>query len=934
MITSVPSPEIKFMKALPLFSLLSLLLPTIGVSAPGVIGEYYRLTEKLGDEYEVPTGQKPWLVRIEKNVNFPEAAGEFYGSKLSDNFMVRWTGILTVTKAGKYGFATNSDDGSRLYIGDTLVVDNWGPHSMTKKTGAIELSPGPHSIKIIFQEGGGGAGCIASWTPPGEKEVPIPATTLSHDPEKLKAIAWDKNAFSKAKSPQKSGGQPSGGGAMPALYGNVLGTAIRLGSTSQGPNDSYRAKIIRLNDEGTACVVFDTDTMRMAAGWTDGGLNLKGLPFTGGHGQFPSFGGQAIFLNAPAPGWGDSEGSFVDPREPEDGVFPPLGPIPRSQSHFKGLYTSGAKTVLSYTVGEDAILDLPGLEGGVITRTIQGDFSKPAVLALADESSAPSIRLVGSSLKPETIDGRVVLKIPVGKAHFKVAYGDGEVSNELENLTDFTKGGPSKWSEKVTTTGELGEDDGAAYVLDRLTVPYQNPYGVKMRIGGFDFFSSDPSKAALSTWDGDVWIVSGIDEKLENLTWKRFAAGGHETLGLVIVGDVIYTVSDSQITRYHDLNDDGEADFYENFNNDWELTSGFHAFCFDLQTGPDGDFFFAFGCPVRGGGRSFERMGRHHGSILRVSPDGLKLDRYATGLRAPNGIGVGPDGQLTSGDNEGTFVPRCPIHWINEGDFLGVVDSAADYASMKTTPTVDQRRGGRAKDLDPSEAPKPLAWLPKNVDNSNGGQVWVESDQWGPFGGEMLHFSYGQSAIYVVLKEKKGDLMQGGVVKIPVRPTSSAMRGKFSPKDGQLYLAGLKGWQTNAGREGGFDRVRYTGRPVAMPSSLRVRDGGIEIGFTQKLDQELAEDPESFAISGSDLRWSQDYGTAEFEVGHREADSMPRGRTRFEVTSAKLLPDGKSVFVKIADLQPVHMMQIDLDLETAEGEEILTKIWNTIHIIE
>ena len=82
---------------------------------------------------------------------------------------------------------------------------------------------------------------------------------------------------------------------------------------------------------------------------------------------------------------------------------------------------------------------------------------------------------------------------------------------------------------------------------------------MKMRIGGFDFFS-DSSKAAVCTWDGDVWVVSGIDEKLENLTWKRIAAGGHETLGLTIVDDMIYTVADDQITRYHDLNGDGEID--------------------------------------------------------------------------------------------------------------------------------------------------------------------------------------------------------------------------------------------------------------------------------------------------------------------------------------------------------------------------------------
>ena len=40
----------------------------------------------------------------------------------------------------------------------------------------------------------------------------------------------------------------------------------------------------------------------------------------------------------------------------------------------------------------------------------------------------------------------------------------------------------------------------------------------------------------------------------------------------------------------------------ENFNNDWENTEGFHAFCFDLHTDPEGSFYFAMGCPVRAGG--------------------------------------------------------------------------------------------------------------------------------------------------------------------------------------------------------------------------------------------------------------------------------------------------------------------------------------------
>jgi len=380
-------------------------------------------------------------------------------------------------------------------------------------------------------------------------------------------------------------------------------------------------------------------------------------------------------------------------------------------------------------------------------------------------------------------------------------------------------------------------------------------------------------------------------------------------------------VADDQITRFHDLNGDGEADFYENFNNDWDLTSGFHAFCFDLHTDKVGNFYFAFGSPVRSGGRSFERLGRHHGSIIKISKDGSRLERYATGLRAPNGMGVSPDGQVTSGDNEGTFVPRSPINWMKPGSFHGVVDVAVDFDKFKTTPTVRERSDGRPQHLDPSEAPKPLAWLPKGVDNSGGGQVWVTSDRWGPFDKELLHMSYGRSALYLVLKENKGGQMQGGVVKFPLRFTSSCMRGRFNPHDGQLYVSGLKGWQTNAGKQGGLDRVRFTGKMVAMPKGLRIKSNGIEIDFTTNLDKELAEDRTSYSIRSSNIRWTHGYGSGD------------QDKKTYEVKSAKLLVDGKTVFLEVPTIGPAHQMEIDVDLETVDGDEIVTKIWNTVHVV-
>ena len=888
---------------------------------PGLIGRYFQ-----GTELPKP-GTKPFYARIDGQVNFRETNGDFNGSKMADRLSVVWTGTLRIAAAGRYGFATSSDDGSRLHIDGELVVDNWGMHSWGRKAGEADLAAGDHAIRVEFNEGGGGAGCVLRWTPPGGAEAVVPKSALFHDPAAFEAIDWDQAAWKKAKATRGKGGGGAAGGPYDFRYGPFVGTALRVGETEQGGNVAFRAIIVPLDEAGDVCVAFDGDTMRMAGGWTAGGLVLKGLPFTGGHGQFPSVNGDTLFVNRAAPGWAGPDGSFEEPRTTD---YPPLGPLPKDWAHYKGLYRHGDRVVFKYTVGTATVLETPMLAGSnSIARVIKvRGADKPLRLAAA-EGDAVEIAVTGGELTTE--DDRQVVTIPAGDSLVTVVYNPDGTKLQTVDPETLTGGGPARFTNEIVTVGELSTDDKAPYVIDRITVPYKNPYGIPLRIGGMDFFR-DGTRAAVSTWDGDVWIVSGIDEDLDELRWKRFASGAHEALGLKIVDDVVHTVADDQITRYHDLNGDGEADFYENVNNDWELTSGFHAFCFDLHTDPEGNFVFAFGSPVRGGGRSFERMGAHHGSILKVSPDGARMEVYASGLRAPNGICVGPDGQVTTGDNEGTFVPRCPINWVQPGDFLGVVDSYQGRDRLKTTATVPGRTGDRPKHLEPSEAPKPMVWLPKGVDNSGGGQVWVTSDRWGPFEGELLHMSYGRSALHLVLRDRRDSgQMQGGVVKFPLRFTSSAMRARFNPRDGQLYVAGLKGWQSNAAKEGGFDRVRYTGEPVRMPSGLRVEGKKVRLTFTSKLDEELATDPESYAVKASDIQWTHNYGSGEFLIGGRAAGRYEKGWTKLTVAGAKLLPGGREVEIEIPDLVPAHLVEIKLDLETEDGDEIFSTVNATVH---
>ncbi len=88
--------------------------------------------------------------------------------------------------------------------------------------------------------------------------------------------------------------------------------------------------------------------------------------------------------------------------------------------------------------------------------------------------------------------------------------------------------------------------------------------------------------------------------------------------------------------------------------------------------------------------------------------------------------------------------------------------------------------------------------------------------------GELLHLSYGKCKLFHVLTDEAGGVAQGGVVQFPLSFASGVMRGRFHPQDGQLYVAGLKGWQTDAARDGCLQRVRYTGRPLRAPVSMKV----------------------------------------------------------------------------------------------------------------
>lgn len=104
----------------------------------------------------------------------------FEPRKEDEYFGFEYSGFIKIDKTDIYAFYTDSDDGSRLYIGDRLVVDNDGLHSLHEEKGLIALSEGYHPIRVVYFEKTGGDDLIVSYSSPKMEKKQIPAEKLFH----------------------------------------------------------------------------------------------------------------------------------------------------------------------------------------------------------------------------------------------------------------------------------------------------------------------------------------------------------------------------------------------------------------------------------------------------------------------------------------------------------------------------------------------------------------------------------------------------------------------------------------------------------------------------------------------------------------------------------------------------------------------------------
>jgi len=676
-------------------------------------------------------------------------------------------------------------------------------------------------------------------------------------------------------------------------FGNTLFWTLRIGEG----NVAQKGIAIRVDEgeggvsKGNAWMLYEQDTMRLAACWTgDGFVDWKGIAFDGSHGRRTSIVGDKAFVFPNQPMWANPEtGDFEDLRIlGRDGT--PYGPLPREWVHFKGLEIHADSPVIRYTVGDCEIRERPklGSDGSFERWFYCGPSSKELKLKIDQKK----VHIIPASNKP---------------FQFCVRYKDGagEVILPASPAPQPAQPASRRFAGELVTEIERGEEQGA-WAVDVFEIPQSedNPWKSWMRTTGFDFFEGGKS-AAVCTWNGDVWIVDGIDQSEGELKWQRICSGLFQPLGLKIIKGEIYVGCRNMIAILRDLDGDRETDYIENFNSDHQVTEHFHEFAMGLQADKEGNLYYA-----KSARHGEPAIVPQHGTLLKVSKDGLSTEILATGFRAANGVCLNPDGSFMVTDQEGHWNPKNRINWVKPGG------KGSFYGNMWAYHSIT--------DESDSAMRQPLTWITNTYDRSPAELLWVPEDSaWEPLRGSLLNLSYGEGRIYTVPFEKIGDEVQGGMSAFPIDPMPTGlMRGRFSPLDGQLYGCGMFAWAGNRQKPSGFYRIRYTGKSAAQPVSLTTDPGEVVIGFSDALDPASVADLAAWEIRAWDLKRTKNYGSNHF-------NERP-----WKVTSASLSADGKSVLLKVPDLSPTWGMFIKMNLKDAAGTAITREIHNSIFVLE
>lgn len=424
----------------------------------------------------------------------------------------------------------------------------------------------------------------------------------------------------------------------------------------------------------------------------------------------------------------------------------------------------------------------------------------------------------------------------------------------------------------------------------------------KPKVGGLAFLPD--GRLLFTTWDteGGVYVLDGFQEgDSTKIHRKRIAAGLHEPLGIEVVDGNIFVVQKHELTQLIDLDGDDVIDEYRTICNAWQVTDDFHEFAFGLVY-DKGHFYVTLSMAMRLLSTQQQKIDR--GKTLKIAIDG-SYEWINYGLRTPNGIGLGVDGELFVTDNEGQWLPANKLIHVKKGEYHGMAWGLLDSLQ------------------EPPQMTPPTLWLPGNEISNSPSEPIVMND--GPYSGQMLHGDVSNGGIKRDFLEKVNGSYQGAVFRFTQGLAAGVNRLCWGP-DGALYIGeiGMVGGWTWKEKKYGLQSIKYNGKTTFEMLAIRARPKGFEIEFTQPLKDNLEIVTSEFLLSQWWYKPTKAYGGPKMDM------------EKLTVTASQLSEDRKKLYLEIPNLKKEHVVyfRIPSYLRSANDQGLWSsEAWYTLNHI-
>lgn len=428
-------------------------------------------------------------------------------------------------------------------------------------------------------------------------------------------------------------------------------------------------------------------------------------------------------------------------------------------------------------------------------------------------------------------------------------------------------------------------------------------HNFKPRVGGLAFL---PNRGLLvTTWDsiGGVYLLRGVETSDTNkITVKRIASGLAEPLGIAVVDGKIFVLQKQELTQLVDLDGDEIIDEYRAVCNSWSVSSDFHEFAFGLVF-KDGYFYATLSLAMRL--MSNETQQRDRGKTIKIGMDG-SYEWINYGLRQPNGIGLGPDGEIFECENQGEWLPCNKLIHLKKGDYLGMPWGILPD-SLSTTPRTTP----------------PAILLPEDEIANSPSQPVLMQD--GLYKGQMLHGDVTHGGINRDFLEKINGDYQGAVFRFTQGLEAGVNRLCWGP-DGALYVGeiGMVGGWSWREKQYGLQRMKYNGKTTFEMLAVRAKPKGFEIEFTEALKPGLKISTSDFLIQQWWYLPTPDYGGPKMDL------------EKLKISRVTLSEDRKRLNLEIPNLKKEHVIYFRLpeNFQSSSGQFLWsTEAWYTLNNI-